>query len=617
MEKTSRLDIFADEIYTKQEVKRIIIYTLAVIGIVLSVQSCANMAQGPTGGYRDTVPPSVTESNPRMNAIRQKGNKIEIYFDEYISLSNASRSLMVSPTQTRPFIAKGIGKKVSVELRDSLIPNTTYTFDFGNSIVDYNESNPIKDFHFSFSTGESLDTMSVSGTVLDAHDLTPVKDVFVGVYSDLEDSAFTSGKLERIAMTDADGHFVLYNLAAKPYRIYALKDINNNKYFDQRTEAVAVSFEPIVPKVEPILNVDTFYRDSVTIDTIVQRTAYRYYPDSIVLRMFNEDLRQQFFEKAERKSEENITLYFKNFAKIEPKLTPLNFDSADWLLEMPSVTKDTFIYWIKDTVLAKMDTLRFALEYQKFDSSETLVPQVDTISVVFLHEKKRKSRKRDADVEPVEFLKVSKFSSVVEINKDAFLEWERPVFSFSEENMKVRQLVDSNWVDVKYNLQPRDAMSYYVKFDMESGVEYKLELDSAAVTDIRGLHNDKIALKIRKKGEDEYAKLMMEIKNAPSNSKVELLRGTAVVKSIGLNAEGKAVFENVDPNEYSVRLFVDANGDGKWTTGRYADRLLPEEVYYFEKLLKLRPNWDMEEVWDVKALPLTKQKPQKEAAKKK
>ena len=242
MEKTSRLDIFADEIYTKQEVKRIIIYTLAVIGIVLSVQSCANMAQGPTGGYRDTVPPSVTESNPRMNAIRQKGNKIEIYFDEYISLSNASRSLMVSPTQTRPFIAKGIGKKVSVELRDSLIPNTTYTFDFGNSIVDYNESNPIKDFHFSFSTGESLDTMSVSGTVLDAHDLTPVKDVFVGVYSDLEDSAFTSGKLERIAMTDADGHFVLYNLAAKPYRIYALKDINNNKYFDQRTEAVAVSF---------------------------------------------------------------------------------------------------------------------------------------------------------------------------------------------------------------------------------------------------------------------------------------------------------------------------------------------------------------------------------------
>jgi len=612
----------------KEEVKNIIIYTLAVFAIVLSMQSCANMAQGPTGGFRDSLPPMVVNSDPKLKAVNFNEKKVEIYFDEYITLNNATKYLMISPTQKRPFIAKGIGKKVSVELIDTLLPNTTYTFDFGNSIVDYKEGNPIQNFSFCFSTGDIVDTMSISGNVLDANVLTPMPDVLVGVYSNLEDSAFTTGKLERIALTDATGRFVIHNLARKPYRIYALKDVNNNKYFDQPTESLAMLFDKIEPTMTSKEVVDTLFKnvrkatlvhsnagtadtvfsDSMAIDTIIHRTVNLYYPDSVVLRLFKEELKQQFFDKAERKDKDKITLYFKNYEKREPKLTLLNADSKDWMIEDPSVTKDTFTYWIKDTVLANMDTLRIALEYAKYDSIQNLEIKNDTLDLVYIEPKKSRAQ-RKKEKQQIDFLKVSKFTSTVDIDKDAVLEWDYPVISFGKENMKLFHKIDTVWVEESFELQKKEPRSYVLKFDMKPEDEYKVDMDSASVTDIRGLHNDKTSLKFRKKPADDYSKLILNVKNAPSNSKVELLKGKdVVVKCVDVDKEGKAVFENMSPAEYSVRLFVDANGDGKWTTGKYSERLQPEEVYYYQKFLKLRANWDVEEDWDVKALPLIYQR---------
>jgi len=194
------------------------------------------MAQGPTGGAKDITPPKFVRSTPPPNAVNFQKNRIEIEFDEYIILDNPSKNLVVSPTQSIFPIAKGIGRRVTVELRDSLLENTTYTFDFGNSIVDNNERNPLVDFVFSFSTGPTIDTLMISGTVLNAENLAPVSDVYVGVYSDLEDSVFTSRKMERITRTNSKGGFIFRNLAEKPYWVFALEDLNGNFFFDQKTE---------------------------------------------------------------------------------------------------------------------------------------------------------------------------------------------------------------------------------------------------------------------------------------------------------------------------------------------------------------------------------------------
>ena len=258
------------------------------------------MASGPTGGLKDTIPPLCLESNPASGTVNVKEGKLTLYFDEYISLSNPSKNVIISPTQTTPPIVKGIGRKVSVELKDSLLPNTTYTVDFGKSIVDYNESNAAEQFFFCFSTGPTLDSMSISGTVLDANTLTPKKEVYVGVYSNLSDTIFAKEKMERIAMTDADGKFILRNLAVKPYRIYALADANANNYFDLPTEALAFQLGTIQPAMEEHAVADTFYNDSMQVSKIEQRIERRFYPDSLVLLMYNEEVRQQLFVKQER-----------------------------------------------------------------------------------------------------------------------------------------------------------------------------------------------------------------------------------------------------------------------------------------------------------------------------
>lgn len=581
-------------------------------------QSCANMGSGPSGGYADSIPPSMLESNPKYGAVNFSGNKVTLTFDEYITLSNAAKKVVVSPTQTIPPIVKGIGKKVTVELKDSMIPNTTYSINFGNAIVDNNESNPIEDFYFSFSTGPVLDTMSIYGTVLDARTLAPMKEVYVGVYSNLSDTIFGKEKMERIALTDADGKFAMYNLQAKPYRLYALADANANSYFDVPTEAIAFQMESLQPAMSEKVVVDTFYTDSMTISKIENRVCRRYYPDSIVLMMFNEEVKQQLFVKHERKEADKLHVYFKNYNKLMPTLNPLNFSNKDWSVVEPSVTKDTILYWVKDTLLAKMDTLLFTMDYQKFDSLGELVPAQDTLAFTYINPAKKTTRRRKKQ-EARTFLAVESFVSLLEWNEAPILRWVKPVESFGNGQFKIQEKQDTIWVDVEASVSPvENSGNRAFKFDMKIDPEkrYRLLIDSAMVNSASGLHNDKEEWPFRRKGDDDYVKLVLHTKNAPANAVVEATVRNNTKQTVKLNANGDAVFEKLSPATYIVRMFEDRNGDGKWTTGNYAEKRVPEQVYYYSKPLVLKQGWDQEEDWDVTEKPFTEQAPKVEKKKK-
>lgn len=577
------------------------------------------MASGPTGGLKDTIPPLCLESNPASGTVNVKEGKLTLYFDEYISLSNPSKNVIISPTQTTPPIVKGIGRKVSVELKDSLLPNTTYTVDFGKSIVDYNESNAAEQFFFCFSTGPTLDSMSISGTVLDANTLTPKKEVYVGVYSNLSDTIFAKEKMERIAMTDADGKFILRNLAVKPYRIYALADANANNYFDLPTEALAFQLGTIQPAMEEHAVADTFYNDSMQVSKIEQRIERRFYPDSLVLLMYNEEVRQQLFVKQERREADKLSLYFKNYNKLMPELVPLNFKKKDWAVVEPSITMDTITYWVKDTTLAKMDTLLFVMNYKKYDSTNVLIPATDTLAFSYIDPMAKKPKKKKKQEPKEKFLDVESFTSVLEWDENPILIWNRPVVSFGKEQCRIQEKKDSTWKNVDFTVEPKQGSagrSFLFKLQVNPEYRYQLIIDSAKVQSINGLHNDRISWPLRRRSDDDYVKLVIHTKNAPANAVVEVLVGKAVRDKVRLNEKGDAVFDKILPAECTIRMFEDKNGDGRWTTGEYAKQRLPEPVYYFNKTVSLKSGWDQEEDWDVTELPLPQQAPKSEKKKK-
>lgn len=572
------------------------------------------MAQGPTGGLRDSLPPVYKTSNPLPNSLNFKGDKVEIEFDEYVQLKDGFEKIVVSPPTKSPFVAKAIGKKVVVEFRDTLMANTTYTVDFSNSIVDNNESNPFNEYFFSFSTGDVLDSLSMSGYLLNAKDLSPAAGVYVGAYKQHDDSVFVTKAFDRIAKTDENGRFTLRNLEPVPYRVFALNDVNSNYYFDQPGESVAFLDSVFTPKMIEKVRFDTIYKDSATIDTIKSVRSVKYLPDSIILQLFEEEIVRQSFKKAEFTSETTVELYFENYEKQVPEINPVNFVSDNWAVVEPSFTTDTIKIWLRDSNVVKLDTLRFELVYQKTDSASNFVEARDTVQLI---QNRKKAKRRDDKKQT--FLTCSSSKSV-EVYNLPRIEWSAPVDFVQDSVVKVEVQKDTLWEMVDFRLVADSAVnarSYLLEAEWEVGASYRLHIDSASVTDIYGNCNDKTELKFRIKNKEEYSTLKFKVQGVADSAFVELLNAKEQVKRVEKLRNGEVFFKNVHPGEYYARLVVDSDNDGLWTTGKYIENRKPEQVYYFSKTLKLRANWDVEEDWDVKEKNVLNQRPSGLDAKKK
>lgn len=590
------------------------LYVCASVCILALLGACANMAQGPTGGLRDSLPPVYKTSNPLPNSLNFKGDKVEIEFDEYVQLKDGFEKIVVSPPTKSPFVAKAIGKKVVVEFRDTLMANTTYTVDFSNSIVDNNESNPFNEYFFSFSTGDVLDSLSMSGYLLNAKDLSPAAGVFVGAYKQHDDSVFVTKAFDRIAKTDENGRFTLRNLEPVPYRVFALNDVNSNYYFDQPGESVAFLDSVFTPVMIENVRFDTIYKDSVTIDTIKSVRSVKYLPDSIILQLFEEEIVRQSFKKAVLTSETTVELYFENYEKQVPEINPVNFVSDNWAVVEPSFTTDTIKIWLRDSNVVKLDTLRFELVYQKTDSASNFVEARDTVQLI---QNRKKAKRRDDKKQT--FLTCSSSKSV-EVYNLPRIEWSAPVDFVQDSVVKVEVQKDTLWEKVDFRLVADSAVnarSYLLEAEWEVGASYRLHIDSASVTDIYGNCNDKTELKFRIKNKEEYSTLKFKVQGVADSAFVELLNAKEQVKRVEKLRNGEVFFKNVHPGEYYARLVVDSDNDGLWTTGKYIENRKPEQVYYFSKTLKLRANWDVEEDWDVKEKNVLNQRPSGLDAKKK
>ncbi len=601
-------------------------YVLHFFVLAVILGGCANMAQGPTGGKKDIKSPVLLKSTPAQNARNVKEKRIEIDFDEYIQVNNPSQNLVVSPPQKSAPIVKAVGKKLVVQLKDSLLPNTTYTLDFKNCIGDYTENNLVKDFCHAFSTGETLDTLVIAGTVLNAQDLLPLENICVGVYSSEVDSLFTTTRFERIGKTDASGRFSIKGVAGKRYKIYALEDLNSNYFYDQVGEGVAFQeMELPIPTVNITYRYDTTYKDSTTIDTIITKKEMKYAPDSFMLRFFHKEIKLQEFNKIERSDRKHFTLFFKKAENSVPEITPVDFTPAGkWYMAEPNKTTDTIVYWITDSAVYNRDSLTIATNYLITDSAENFVPHADTLiaglTPRYLKEEAEKAKEESAQIKKYERRgKVKPRSNVIsmmnqngsiEIADSLIIWWKYPLSTVKEENVHLYYMKDSTKVPVKLNVkQTKNQRSFFVDAEIIQGEKYTLLVDSAAVFDYYGNHNNKDSITFRRKMEDEYGQIKLNLSQQEGMSIVQILNSTGGVVMEKKTDKSVVEFVNVTPGTYYVKLIEDRNNNGKWDTGVYAERKQPENVYYFTKSIKLRAGWSVEEDWDVKKERIDKQRP--------
>lgn len=599
--------------------KRLIRKVLAVVTVIAALYSCASIGR-PDGGPLDETPPRFIGSTPAAGALNNTKTKVSLSFDEFIKLEKANEKVVISPPQVQQPEIKASGKKISVNLLDSLKPNTTYTIDFSDAIVDNNEGNPLGNFAFTFSTGSAIDTMEVSGTLLEASNLEPVKGMLVGMHSNLSDTAFTKLPFDRVARTDSRGHFTIRGVAPGKYRIFGLMDADQNFAFSQKSEALAFNDSLVIPRWEERIRQDTTWVDSLTIDTVVERKYTYYLPDNVILRSFKEDLISQYLVKNERLTPEKFTLYFAAKADTLPVLKGLNFDERDAFIIEKNLTNDTIHYWVKDSLLYKQDTLSLSLNYLYTDTLNQLVPRTDTLNLVAktvkkaVDEPKKKKKKKgeEEEPEPTKFLHVSTYiPSTMDVYDYISLSFDEPITSFDSAAIHLKQKVDTLWEDISFTFE-QDSLNlrkYNLYYEWEPTREYEFSVDSTAFHGIYGLFTDKIKQNIKVRSLEEYGAIYFNVSGCDSIAFVELLdTQDKVVRKVPV-VNGQADFYFLNPGKYCARLINDTNGNGVWDSGEYETKRQPEMVYYYPQILEPKANWEVEQTWDVKALPLDKQKP--------
>lgn len=606
---------------------------------VLLLSACANRGVGPQGGPKDTIPPKVVKEVPVSGSLNMQAKKLEITFDEYIQLADIQKNVLISPPQQTPPEIKAIGKTLSVVFQDELQDSTTYTIDFGAAICDYNEKVPLEGYVFAFSTGDHIDSLAISGRVYNAENLNPMYSVLVGIHANLNDTALNTFPFTRVTRSNSEGYFTIHNIRKGDYRLYALNDISRD-YIYQPGEGLAFQDSIYTPYTLNHTHLDTIWQDtlaidSITLDTLFTRmidtiqvhTTTQYLPDSLVIWYFEEAKKKLYFQRLLRENQHAFTLIFSAPQDSLPHIQPLRYSQLDslasdsgWVnildytLVQANRTNDTVTYWLTDSMAIRMDSIPFCVTYQYTDSLYNIVPKTDTLNAIYRHpklsEKARETYEKNKRNRKLN-LKANS-SSKFEIYDTLFVYSDFPLDSIHPEMIHLMHKVDTTMQPISFQLEKMDSlgMKYGLLTNLKPTESYQLTIDSAACRDIYGACNDKLDAKIKLKSLEDYSSLLVKMAHYDARARIQLLDEKDVVQRELPASEQGALFAYLAPTTFYLRLYIDYNQDGQWTTGDWLLRRQPEPVYYYPAKLKLRANWDFEETFDHLAMPQTESKPQ-------
>lgn len=611
---------------------------LCLLALLLTA-ACASIGN-PDGGRFDETPPRVVGSSPADGAVNVSKRKVQILFDEYIKLEKASEKVVISPPQIEPANVRADGKRVKVDFYDSLRANTTYTIDFSDAIEDNNEGNPMGQYTFSFSTGDVIDTMQVSGRVLNAADLEPIKGIMVGLYpadSTWNDTLFRTRPFLRVSRTNGEGRFTIKGVKDGAYRVRALEDKDGDFVFSQKNERVAFDTTVYVTGSFPDVRMDTVWRDSLWYDSIRVVPYTHYTPDDVLLLAFLEDGQERHLLKTVYPEPTNFTFYFTAPSDSTPHIKGLNFDER-CLVADASLKNDTVTFWVTDTALIhRQDTLSMILSYMETDTLGQLVVTNDTLDLspkttyakiaaerskqIEAWEKDRERRQKKAkkplpyEENPYErtWLEAGfKPSGSLAPNQNVRYLAKEPILEVDTTKIHFYVKKDTDWLPAPFLFMPeeRSAKSYMLYAEWEPGQKYRFVMDTAAVVSVLEHESKSVRQEFHVRAVEEYGSIFIHVISPDTGVVVQLLsKNDKVEAQQRTDKEGNADFFFMKPGEYYMRCYVDANGNGQWDTGDYASGLQPERVYYFGKPLPLKAQWDLRQDWDIRAVDVARQKP--------
>lgn len=603
------------------------ICALIIVAIAIITSACASIGR-PEGGPRDEMPPVYVSSNPGLGGLNVKNNKIEIKFNENIAIDDAANKVVISPAQKSMASIFAGGKSLIVELRDTLIPNTTYTLDFSDAIKDLNEGNILDGFAMDFSTGDNIDSLRISGMLFEARTLEPAQGMLVGAYSNLSDTAITTLPMERITKTNHLGQFTIRNLKPGTYRLFAINDINRDYHWD-RTEDVAFYDVTVSPYATEISVTDTL-RSSTDEDSLVTRQGVQYLPNDILMTWFNEGYKSQYLKDYSRNERNCIKFFFGAPSDTFPEITIINGVNKGKKLDQASIldysaTRDSLCYWIKDSALIAQDSILVEARFLRTDTLDNLSWGTDTLKLFFKEPKKKKEKKKkkeendsinaDSITKELTFLKFTVNSGgTQEINRPLIFTSSQPIDTIYQNGVHLEIQNDTLWNTVKAPrleiIEPGKNLNFKSEYTWQPGAKYRLTIDSAAIVGIYNEWNKPIKHEFTVRPLEEYASLYFIIEGIDNGAIVELLNGSDKLVRTAPVIDGIATFEYLQPSTYYARLFIDRNNNGEYDTGNLLQKIQPEEVYYFSKKLNIKRNWEIEQNWNIYEFAIDAQKPE-------
>ena len=514
----------------------------------------------PTGGPKDSIPPVLVNASPKLNSTNFDSEEIRLTFDEWIKLNKVQDQLIISPPlekssyEIKPL--SGVTKKVFLKFLDSLAPETTYTINFGNSIQDNNENNPLTFFSYTFSTGETIDSLYVRGNTKDAFSQESDEFISLQLYrvdSLFKDSIIFQDKPTYISNTLDSTNYTFQNLKEGKYLLIALKDVDNNYFFD-----------PFFDKIGFIDSLITLPRDSV-----------------IDLKLFKEET-EIIWDKPHFINSEKIG--FGYYGKLD--LDKIKIES-----NIPDSINYVFIKE-KET-----DTLNLWLSRNSFDSLSFSLIETDTIKLTTV----KFDRKRDSLIDSLNIS--SKTANVIHLKESFKISSNIPLNKIEDSLITIRD-IDSLIIPFTTSINDRlDEIN--IDFEVSPSDDYSIFIKPRAIKDIRGTENDTLQFNVVSQTLEDYGNVFLDvITNNESKFILHLLDSNSnIIREFNnVNSNSTYTFDYIRPGKYTFRLIEDLNSNDIWDTGNYLKQVQPEPVYYFPSELDVRSNWDLNETFNLNLL---------------
>lgn len=592
------------------------ILTVALLGLYcMHTSSCANTSGAPTGGPKDTIPPVIVELDPDSNAINVPVHKTEITitFNEYVQLKDASKNIFLSPPQKKRPESKIKGKSVVVTFPEDLDSNRTYALNFGMALADNNEGNALPNYVYSFSTGNSIDSMLISGTILDYTTLLPQEGISIALYEQPKDSSVFNTLPDAVTKSDLWGYFCLRNLKPVPYALYAFKDENNNNLYDPGIESVGFSDSLVTPVVvmqkgmPQMANYDM--KDTVA---CLER------PSQMDVYIFNEVPTTQYISEYKRTTRRGAYITFGAPNVIIDSFSIRGLKNEK-IIKQFNETFDSLAFWINES--SKLpDTLYLGIKYHKTDTLGKLVPTVENLKLVAPFEKDPKAKDKNKNVsdgpkEREDLLKFTLGADPKMVEQNGYtLEFTEPViqtnfdsirFTMSTPRGVVTQeelIFEQDSTNVrKYTLRPKN--------NFKAGNDYELIIPTATFKDINGFTNDSTYNKLILPSDDKLSSITLDMVNVNARYIVELVddKRTNVYRKYIISEDQQLAFPYLDKGLYSIRITEDKNSNGLLDTGSILEKRQPEMVRLYklengEDIITLEEKTDLEQTIDVEIL---------------